>query len=45
MDKKVWDQTQIYYSAELGLGQADPAHIKIEEVAVSNFEQIRGAWR
>ena len=42
--KPVWDQAQIYYGAELGLGQADPAHIKIEDVRAPNFDQIRGAW-
>ena len=45
VDKKVWDQTQIYYGAELGLGQADPAHIRIEDARVPDFDQIRGAWR
>jgi len=45
VDKKVWDQAQIYYGAELGLGQADPAHIKIEDAQVPNFDQILGAWR
>jgi len=45
VDKKVWDQTQIYYGAELGLGQADPTHIRIEDVQAPNFDQIRGAWR
>jgi uncharacterized protein (DUF362 family) len=44
VDKPVWDQTQIYYGAELGLGQADPAHIRIEDVRVPNFDQIKGAW-
>ncbi len=45
VNKKVWDQAQIYYGAELGLGQADPAHITIEDVRVPNLDQIRGAWR
>ena len=45
VDKKVWNQAQIYYAAELGIGQADPAHIRIENLQVPNFDQIRGAWR
>ncbi len=45
VDKKVWDQAQIYYAAELGIGQADPAHIRIEDLHAPNFDQIRGAWR
>jgi uncharacterized protein (DUF362 family) len=45
VDNKVWDQAQIYCAAELGLGQADPARIKIEDVRVLNFDRIRGAWR
>jgi uncharacterized protein (DUF362 family) len=45
VDKKVWDQAQIYYAAELGIGQADPAHIRIEDLQVPNFDQIRAAWR
>jgi uncharacterized protein (DUF362 family) len=45
VQKSVWDQVQIYRAAELGIGQADPAHIKIEDAQVPNFDQIRGAWR
>jgi len=45
VDKKVWDQAQIYYGAELGLGQADPSRIKIEDLGVPNFDQVRAAWR
>jgi len=45
VDKKVWDQAQIYYAAELGIGQADPAHIRVEDLRVPNFDQILGAWR
>jgi len=43
--KSVWDNVQIYYAAEIGIGQADPAHIRIEDLRVPNFAQIRGAWR
>ena len=43
--KSVWDNAQIYYAAELGLGQADPAHIAIEDVGVPNLDQVREAWR
>lgn len=45
VENAVWDQAQIYYGAELGLGQADPAHIKIEDIQAPNFDQILGAWR
>jgi uncharacterized protein (DUF362 family) len=45
VQKSVWDQVQIYRAAELGIGQADPAHIEIEDAQVPNFDQIRGAWR
>jgi len=43
--KSVWDNVQIYYAAEIGIGQADPAHITIEDVRVPNLDQIRGEWR
>lgn len=45
VDKPVWDQTQIYYGAELGLGQADPARIKVVGLGVPNFDQVLGAWK
>jgi len=43
--KSVWDNVQIYYAAEIGIGQADPARIGIEDVGAQNFDQIRGEWR
>jgi len=43
--KSVWDNVQIYYAAEIGIGQAEPARITIVEAQAPNFEQIRGAWR
>ena len=41
----VWDQVQIYYAAQLGLGQADPSRIKIEDVKVAGFDEIRDNWK
>lgn len=43
--KSVWDNVQIYYAAELGIGQADPARIMMEDVRVPNFDAIRGTWQ
>jgi uncharacterized protein (DUF362 family) len=42
--KSVWDQVQIYYAAELGLGQADPGRIKIEDLQASHFDEIKALW-
>jgi uncharacterized protein (DUF362 family) len=42
--KSVWDQPQIYYAAELGIGQADPSKITIEDTNVSYFDEIRANW-
>lgn len=44
VNKSVWDQTQIYYAAELGLGQADPDKISIEDIKVPRFDEIRANW-
>jgi uncharacterized protein (DUF362 family) len=33
--KSFWDQVQIYYSAELGLGQGEPDKISIDEIKVN----------
>jgi len=43
--KSVRDNVQIYYAAEIGVGQADPAQITIEDVQAPNFDHIRGEWR
>jgi uncharacterized protein (DUF362 family) len=45
VDKAVWDQAQIYYGAELGLGQADPARIRIDQVYIPDFNQVLAAWK
>jgi uncharacterized protein (DUF362 family) len=42
--KSVWDQVQIYYAAELGLGQAEPDKITIEDIKVPRFDEIRAHW-
>ena len=42
--KSVWDQAQIYYSAELGIGQADPAMISIEDMKVPLIDEIKSNW-
>jgi uncharacterized protein (DUF362 family) len=42
--KSVWDQVQIYYSAELGLGQAEPDKISIEDIKVPRFDEIKANW-
>jgi len=45
VEKRVWDNVQIYYAAELGIGQADPARITIKDAGVPGLDQIRGQWR
>lgn len=42
--KSVWDQTQIYYAGELGLGQAEPAHITLHDLQAPRFDEIRDHW-
>lgn len=42
--KSVWDQVQIYRSAELGIGQADPSKITIVEHNVPEFSAIKACW-
>jgi uncharacterized protein (DUF362 family) len=44
IDKSVWDQVQIYYAAELGIGQADPAMITVENVNAPLFDEIKANW-
>ena len=38
------DQSQIYYSAELGIGQADPGMITVEDVKAPFFDEITAHW-
>jgi uncharacterized protein (DUF362 family) len=40
----VWDQPVIYYSAELGLGQAEPDKIKIEDIKAPIMDEIKDNW-
>jgi uncharacterized protein (DUF362 family) len=42
--KSVWDQAQIYYSAELGIGQADPEMITIEDIKVPRMDEYKSNW-
>jgi len=44
VEKSVWDFAQIYRSAELGIGQADPQMIKVEDVGVEIFDEIMDNW-
>ena len=44
VQKSVWDQVQIYRAAELGIGQADPAKITIEDISVPGFDEIKANW-
>jgi uncharacterized protein (DUF362 family) len=45
VNKSVWDQVQIYYSSELGIGQAEPDKITIEDVNVPRFDEIKDNWK
>ncbi len=45
VEKSVWDNAQIYYSAELGIGQADPEKITIEDIDVNGFDEIKDNWK
>jgi len=42
--KTIWDQVQIYYAAELGLGQAEPDKITIEDITAPGFDEIKANW-
>ena len=42
--KSVWDQVQIYYAGELGIGQAEPANITIEDIQAPLFDEIKQNW-
>lgn len=44
VQKSIWDQVQIYRSAELGIGQADPAKISIIESSAPEFSSIKANW-
>jgi uncharacterized protein (DUF362 family) len=44
VEKSVRDQVQLYYSAELGLGQAEPDMITIEDIKVPRFDEIKSNW-
>jgi uncharacterized protein (DUF362 family) len=44
VEKSVWDQVQIYRSAELGIGQANPHMIKIEDIKVPELNSIKANW-
>jgi len=42
--KSVWDNVQIYYAGEIGIGQADPKMIDIEDIKVREFSEIISNW-
>lgn len=42
--ESVWDQAQIYYAAQLGIGQAEPEKITIEDARVSRLDEIKDNW-
>ena len=44
VEKSVWDQVQIYRAAELGIGQADPRMITIEDIKVPELSSIKANW-
>ncbi len=44
VEKSVWDQVQIYYAAQLGLGQAEADKISIEDFKVPRFDEIKANW-
>ena len=44
VEKSVRDQVQLYYAAELGLGQCDPDRITIEDINVPRFDEIKANW-
>jgi len=43
--KSVWDQAQIYYGAELGLGQAEADKISIIDKNVKLMDEIKDNWQ
>ena len=45
VNKSVWNQVQIYYAAQLGLGQADPEQIDLADVNVPRFDEIKANWK
>ncbi len=44
VEKSVRDQVQLYYAAELGIGQCEPDRIKIEDVNAPLFDEIKSNW-
>lgn len=44
VQRSVWDQAQIYYAAELGIGQAEPGKIDVEEVNAPIMDEVRDNW-
>jgi len=44
VQKSVWSLPAIYYGAELGLGQAEPKNISIEELKAPHFDEIKSNW-
>jgi uncharacterized protein (DUF362 family) len=44
VNKSVWDQPQIYYAAELGLGQAEADKISVIDKDVKLMDEIKSNW-
>jgi uncharacterized protein (DUF362 family) len=44
VSRSVWDQAQIYYAGELGIGQADPAMITIADHQVPLLDEFKSNW-
>ncbi len=42
--KSVRDQVQLYYGAQLGLGQCEPDQISIEDIKVPRLDEIKANW-
>jgi uncharacterized protein (DUF362 family) len=44
VERPVWDQPQIYYAGELGIGQADPTKIDLMDLKVPLFDEFKDSW-
>jgi uncharacterized protein (DUF362 family) len=44
MKKSIFDNPLLYYPAQLGIGQADPSMITVEDVKVPLIKEIKSTW-
>ena len=44
VETSVRDQVQLYYGAELGIGQCENDKIKIEDIKATRFDEIKSNW-